>query len=179
MINIKHFNGNSWFTGYFQNEKERTYCINKILEINKEIINIDSTAENKTFKVHKLENLNSRMKKGKQSHNHTNQETATTQTPKLQNNKTGKQSNSSLNTRETTVQILDIPTEFTTNRIKDAIKGYGKISHICTNTNNKRNTKTATVTFEELKIDLEHTWAIPMGENMARLAPYTNWEETI
>jgi hypothetical protein len=179
LINIEHFNGNSWFTGYFQNEKERTYCIRKMSEINKEIINIDSTAVNKTFKVHKLEDLNPKVQKGKQSYNHRSQETATTNTLKSQNNKSGKQSNFCSSTRETTVQILDIPTDFTTNRIKGTIKGYSKISHIRTNTNNRKSTKTATVTFEELKIDLDRTWAIPMGENMARLAWYTNWEETI
>jgi hypothetical protein len=180
LVNIEHFNGNSWFTGYFQNEKERSHCISKVTEINREVINIDPSAENQTFKVHKLEDISPRMQKGKQPFNYKGKENTTTPTSELQNNNNrAKQSKLNTGTRETTIQILDIPVDFSTNRIKGAVKSYGKISHIRTNTNKRRNSKTATITFEEIKIDLERTWAIPMGENMARIAIYTNWEETI
>ena len=56
-INIEHRNGNSWFTGYFPNKEKRTHCINKIEEINKEITNLDATAMSRTFKIHKLEEI--------------------------------------------------------------------------------------------------------------------------
>lgn len=179
LINIEHFNGNSWFTGYFQNEKERSFCIDKMIEINKEIINIDASATNKTFKVHKLENINPRTQKEKPTHSYNNQASATAHMSKTQNMNSAQQPKPIANTKETTVQILDIPADFTTNRIKGAIKRYGWISHMRINTDRRRNSKTATVTFKEITIDLNNTWAVPMGGNMARIAPYANWKETV
>jgi RNA recognition motif-containing protein len=149
LINIEHKNGNSWFTGYFKKESERTYCVNKLEEVNKEITNLDETAKDRTFKIIKLEELRTKDKK-----------------PRLETNKS-----------ETTVQILDIPADFTTSRIKGAIKSYGTVIEIQMHSGKRTSLKSATVTFDNLKIDLDQTWAIPMGEIMARIAPAYAEEE--
>jgi hypothetical protein len=152
LINIEHINGNSWFTGYFENEKERTYCISKVKEVNKEILNLDASSEGNTIRIIQLEEI--------QPRNWNRKEKAET------------------NKGETTVQILDIPEDFTTSRIKGAIKSYGTITKIQTQPGRRNQFKTATVKFTDLKIDLDYTWAIPMGDTMARIAPAQACEET-
>ena len=77
-----------------------------------------------------------------------------------------------------TVKLTDIPNEFSPTRIKGAIKKYGKIEELKLIKGNN-NFKSATVIFNEIKIDLEETWAIPMGENIARITPAENWENTL
>jgi hypothetical protein len=78
----------------------------------------------------------------------------------------------------TTVRITDIPTDFSTPRIKGAIQKYGKITDLKIAEGNN-NFKTATVSFVKLKIDLKNTWAIPMGDTMARITPQDDWENTL
>jgi hypothetical protein len=73
---------------------------------------------------------------------------------------------------KTKVQILDISEEFTINRIKGAIKQYGNIQSFQVNKETNSNLKSVTVIFDPININLEETWAIPMGRIMARIAPY-------
>ena len=101
LINIEHRNGNSWFTGYFKKEEKRAYCISKIKEINKEIVNLDTTSEDNTFKVYKLEEISPRVQAKKKP-----------------------------SEEETTIQILDISEEFTPSRIKGALRRYRTITEI-------------------------------------------------
>jgi len=159
-INIEHINGNSWFTGFFNTEEDRTLCINKTEEVNKEIINIDSTSEKRTFKIIKLEDI---LPKNYNSSKHTN---------KKQVNE-----HASQNSQETSVQILDIPEDFSTSRIKGAVRNYGSITKIQIQSNRHNRPKTAIITFSSIKIDLDRTWAIPMGNIMARIAPSQAEEE--
>ena len=35
------------------------------------------------------------------------------------------------------------------------------------------------ITFSEIRLNLENTWAIPMGDTMARIAPANEWESTL
>ena len=148
LINIEHRNGNSWFTGYFDKKEERDYCFQKLEEINKEVINIDTTVQNLTFNIHKIDEV-------------------TTKT-------IGKRKEI---TKDITIQILDIPEDFTKNRIQGALKNYGTIKEIHTHPGKRNNTKSATVSFSNFKLDLDQTWAIPMGQVMARIAPIQANEE--
>lgn len=179
LINIEHRNGNSWFTGYFKKEEERTYCIRKMEEINKEIINLDASATSKTFKVHKLDTPRAKAQPGTNTMD---------QSSKIKKNQMHDPKDSRINKDQTTpsnhseelkVQIFDIPIDFTTDRIKGAIRRYGLVSQIRTKIDKRKKLKSATVTFSELKIDLNKTWAIPMGENMARITPHQYWGETL
>jgi RNA recognition motif-containing protein len=146
LISIEHKNGNSWFTGYFEKEEERDYCIQKLEEINREIISQDKTAQ--TFAIHKIgEATKKTSSKGKET------------------------------VKETVIQILDIPEDFTKNRIQGALKNYGTINKIHTYPGKRNNTKSATVSFNNCKLDLDQTWAIPMGQTMARIAPIQANEE--
>ena len=178
LINIEHQNGNSWFTGYFKREEERTYCIHKIEEINKEMVNLDASTINKTFKVHKLDTART---KTQLQTNITGQVFKNkSKKPEPKNSwKENNQATSSKYTEESKVQIFDIPIDFSTDRIKGAIKRYGLVNQIRVKMDRKKNLKSATVTFSELKIDLNKTWAIPMGENMARITQYQYWGETL
>jgi RNA recognition motif-containing protein len=146
LINIEHRNGNSWFTGYFEKEEDRDYCVQKLEEINKEIISQDKTAQ--TFNIHKLDETTTKTSSKRK-------ETA----------------------KETVIQILDIPEDFTKNRIQGALKNYGTIKKIHTYPGKRNNTKSATVSFSNFKLDLNQTWAIPMGQAMARIAPIQANEE--
>jgi hypothetical protein len=148
LINIEHRNGNSWFTGYFENEEERTHCIKKIEEVNKEIINLDASSVEKTFRIIKLEDIQI-------------QKRAKNEIKRVERT----------DNREVTIQILDIPENFTTNRIKGALKSYGMVTDIYTQPMKRSALKSAKVTFTNFKIDLDQTWAIPMGSTMARIAP--------
>jgi len=179
LINIEYQNSNSWFMGYFKKEEERTYCIHKMEEINKEIINLDASATSKTFKVHKLDTPRAKA----QSRTNTMDQSSKIKKNQMHDSKDGRtyrdQTTPSNYIEELKVQIFDIPIDFITDRIKGAIKRYGFVSQIRTKMNKRKKLKSATVTFSELKIDLNKTWAIPMGENMARITPYQYWGETL
>lgn len=73
----------------------------------------------------------------------------------------------------TKIQILDIPNDFSTSRIKGAIKKYGSINTLEIK-QGKNQQKSATVVFNSIKIDLNNIWSIPMGNIMARIAPFEN-----
>jgi hypothetical protein len=79
---------------------------------------------------------------------------------------------------QTSIRVTDIPNEFSTSRIRGAIQKYGKIQRI-TIIKGNNNFKSAIVTLDETKLDLEETWAIPMGEVMARITPAEDWENTL
>jgi len=145
LINVEHINGNSWFTGYFKNEQERSICLT---EINK-------TSTSTGIKATKLECTHERhiiktstqTQKGKNVVHTMNQDTQATQ-----------------------VKILDIPTEFTRNRVLGALKRYGQIKSLSIKIEEKEK-RSAIVTFDNIKLDLENTWSIPMGDVMARIIP--------
>ena len=76
------------------------------------------------------------------------------------------------------IRVTDIPNEFSTSRIRGVIQKYGKIQRITVIKGNN-NFKSAVVTLDETKLDLEKIWAIPMGEVMARITPAEDWENTL
>jgi hypothetical protein len=76
------------------------------------------------------------------------------------------------------VRVTDIPIDFSTQRIKGAIQKYGKITDLKI-TKGNNNFKTATISFDKLKLDLKNTWAIPMGDIMARITLLDDWENTL
>jgi RNA recognition motif-containing protein len=125
--------------------------MNKIKEVNEEILSLDTSAENNTIRIMQLEDIQ----------------------PKNQN----KREEIETHKEEATIQILDIPEDFTTSRIKGALKSYGTIIKIQTQPGKRNTFKTAVVKFADLKIDLDNTWAIPMGDTMARIAPAQVGEE--
>jgi hypothetical protein len=57
-INIEHINGNEWFTGYFEKEKDRELCINKLSKRN----NNNNKPFNEELKIIRLEELMSSKK---------------------------------------------------------------------------------------------------------------------
>ena len=70
-------------------------------------------------------------------------------------------------------RIQDIPKDFSTNRVKGALKPYGKVIEINTIFNkNPKQDKEMQVTIEKTKnsIDLNELWSIPIGSIMARVA---------
>jgi RNA recognition motif-containing protein len=79
---------------------------------------------------------------------------------------------------QTAFRITDIPIDFSLSNLRKSIQRYGKITKLNIAEGNK-NFKSATVTFSEMKLDLENTWAIPLGEVMARITPLDNWEDTL
>jgi hypothetical protein len=73
-----------------------------------------------------------------------------------------------------TYQITDIPNDYTSNRIKGALKPFGKITDFKTiETKLKTKEKTIQVTIEPLPYskDISNRWSIPLGSIMARIAP--------
>jgi hypothetical protein len=73
-----------------------------------------------------------------------------------------------------TYQITDIPPEYSNNRIKGALKPYGKITELKTiKPKNSMREKTVQVTIEPLPYskDISGRWSIPLGSIMARIAP--------
>ena len=136
LINIEHINGNSWFTGYFKNEQERLVCLT---EINK-------TSSNTGIKVLKLDEISKRnnnkaniqTSKGKNVLNHDKIYTMTQDTQVIQ------------------VKILDIPPEFTHNRVLGALRKYGQIKSLSI-TKEEKGKRTANVFFNNIKLDLENT----------------------
>jgi hypothetical protein len=82
------------------------------------------------------------------------------------------------NNNTTQTIILDIPTDFSIPRIKGALKIYGHISNLQI-TEGNNNFKSATVTFNSLQLNLNETWAIPMGTGMARILPLQNHKEIL
>jgi hypothetical protein len=78
----------------------------------------------------------------------------------------------------TVVRVTDIPIDFSTQRIRGAIQKYGKITDLKI-TEGNNNFKTATISFDKSKLDLKNTWAIPMGDIMARITSPDDWENTL
>ena len=78
----------------------------------------------------------------------------------------------------TTIKLVDIPKDFSSSRVKGAIQKYGEVIELKF-TEGNNHFKSATVTFNQLKLDLENTWAIPMGDVMARLTPIENCESIL
>jgi hypothetical protein len=74
------------------------------------------------------------------------------------------------NTTHLKLTILDIPTDFPSNRIKGALKCYGKIIDFKTSKHTTF-TKKAIVKIEKLSNskNLTNVWGIPMGDIMARI----------
>jgi hypothetical protein len=147
LINIEHINGNSWFTGYFQKKQERSQCLSTI---------------NKTSTITGINiiELNEIPKK-------TNIKT----TQQTQENRYSEKSDTKpkhQNMSKTKVKILDIPQEFSYNRVMGTLKRYGHIDSLTIN-NDKKENKSAIVTFNNISLNLEDTWSIPMGDVMARI----------
>src|SRR5438552_17753298 len=71
--------------------------------------------------------------------------------------------------------LTDIPLNCDRNKIKGALKPYGKILDL--QINQKRKWKSASVTIQKTKYshNLENRWAIPLGNNMARIVPKENF----
>jgi RNA recognition motif-containing protein len=76
----------------------------------------------------------------------------------------------SLSNSKIKVKVLDIPVDFSYNRIKGALKRYGQISMLKINKEEKEK-KSADILFNNITLDLENTWSIPMGEDMVRILP--------
>src|SRR3954469_20837912 len=72
--------------------------------------------------------------------------------------------------QKTEFMIFDIPSEFSHNRVREAIKGYGQIKSLTVNKDTS-NRKTAKVTFNNTKFDLDNTWSILINEIMTRIIP--------
>jgi hypothetical protein len=83
---------------------------------------------------------------------------------------------SSESDKQIQVQIIDIPSDFSSNRIKGALKHYGKIENIRLSTNKVKGNKSALVYLRPNKNskNLNNTWSIPMGNTMARVAINNN-----
>ena len=103
---------------------------------------------------------------------------------KVQDNQTSEaeskelQSNSYRRHKTTQVIILDIPLEFSRDRIQRSLKKYGQISNLQIE-NGNNSFKTVHVTFNPTKLDLNKTWAIPMDNTIARILPYDNFNSTL
>ena len=76
--------------------------------------------------------------------------------------------------------IKDIPLDFSTNRVKGALKHFGNISNIKT-INKSKNGKSIQVTIEPTlqSKDITNRWSIPLGSTMARIAPLEHAELTL
>ena len=74
------------------------------------------------------------------------------------------------------VQIIDIPLDFTANRVKGALKHYGEIEDIKLSNNKTKGNKSALVYLRPNKCSksLHNVWSIPMGRIMARIAINNN-----
>lgn len=150
LISIEHINGNSWFTGYFKNEQERSACL---IEINK-------TSSNTGIKALKIDETSKR-----------NNNKANIQTSKGKNTLKHDEIYTKIQDAQVIqVKILDIPPEFTHNRVLGALKKYGQIKSLSI-TKEEKGKRTASVFFNNIKLDLENTWSIPMGDVMARIFP--------
>ena len=75
--------------------------------------------------------------------------------------------------------IKDIPTDFSTNRIKGALRHFGNIYNAKT-INKTNNGKSVQVTIEPSlhSKDITNRWSIPLGSTMARIAPLEHAELT-
>jgi len=169
LINVEYINGNGWFTGYFDKEEERDHCI-------KEINKLNDISPTKSFNIIKLESLTNSSQPIRSSNNKAY--TSSQYKGTTNNQKEGPNTKTNHLGNEQTVQILDIPADFSTNRIKGALKNYGTIKQIYTQTGKQMYLKTATATFSNCKLDLKQVWAIPMGDTMARIVPLQDCEET-
>jgi hypothetical protein len=129
-INIEHINGNGWFTGYFEKEKDRELCIG---ELNREHNNIEKSFTG-NLKIIRLEELTPSRK-----HIKTVQRTSSDlikNNSQVKNKGRGKETITDKSNAyspgpynsEVTIKILDIPCNFATHRVKGAIKGYGTIT---------------------------------------------------
>jgi hypothetical protein len=70
------------------------------------------------------------------------------------------------------LQIIDIPLDFSPNRVKGALKRYGRINNVKLSINRLKKNKTAIVhlcPYPNSK-NLDNVWSIPMGNIMARIA---------
>lgn len=74
--------------------------------------------------------------------------------------------------------LLDIPSNFTAGRVKGALKHYGQVNNLTWGPRNN-NFKSAIFNISNTKTDIKEKWAIPLGDKMARLTPYSEYENTL
>jgi hypothetical protein len=149
LINVEHISGNSWFTGYFKNDQERLACLTAI----------NKSSSSTRIKATKLDIIPKKTNKKKD-----------VQIQKGKNVIRHETQTAYQDIQMSQVKILDIPLEFSYNRILGALKRYRWIRSSLI-IKEEKGTKSVVVTFENIKIDLESTWSIPMGDIMARILP--------
>jgi hypothetical protein len=152
LISIEHINGNSWFTGFFSKEHERSSCLAAINKGSSDTgVRAAKLEESVKPSTHK-KNMQTDTKKQQQFAEVQENQPLSLSNPKIK------------------VKVLDIPVDFSYNRIKGALKRYGQISMLKINKEEKGK-KSADILFNNITLDLENTWSIPMGEDMVRILP--------
>jgi hypothetical protein len=196
LIQTTFSNGNGWYTIYFKFEFDMDSCLNKINKKDEDfrfitINNPDNNPKlntNKEIKpLHPIQpkSIKSDLK-GKNREdltdrpNNIHYTSPTESQDKQEENDKNEELdfNNPEEYKNIQVVILDIPTDFSYNRIKGSIQRYGQISNIRLE-NGNYNFKTVHVTFNSINLNLNKTWAIPMGDTMARILPLSNYIDTL
>lgn len=139
------YKNENWITIYFKNSDDLNHCIK------------ETSGENKQFAMTVLPTKTKR-EEGENSKCPQKNRTVTNMDNKTQQ----------------TYRIQDIPKEYSINRIKGALKPYGKVVNINTITNaQQKQEKEIQVTLikNTQSKDIENLWSIPIGPIMARVAP--------
>ena len=137
--------GNIWIVAYFLSQKELNGCIDKINSQNNN-------------KANMIALNNTKLKENK------TKETLKRNTYNITKH---------LNPIQT-YRITDIPKEYSSDRIRGALKPFGKIiklETIQTKTNTREKTVQVTIEPSTYSKDITNRWAIPLGSIMARIVP--------
>ena len=155
LITHSFLQSNSWLTISFHNQENLDHCIETINKLeNSDIRLIDLTKKKKkeqpTIKNNQPQENNGKEKAEKSNHQQVRSYTLT-----------------------------DIPVEFDNKRIKGALRPFGKIQEL--QIDQKRKWKSATFTIQQQtqSYSLENRWSIPLGNDMARIAPKENFLQTL
>jgi len=137
--------GNTWIVAYFLSQKELNDCIDKI-----------NNQNNNKVKMIALNNTKLKENKTKETFKR-NTYNITKHLNPIQ-----------------TYRITDIPKEYSSDRIRGALKPFGKIiklETIQTKTNTREKTVQVTIESSTYSKDITNRWTIPLGSIMARIVP--------
>ena len=150
-------NGNSWLTISFRNQTDLNFCteaINAFENNNIKLISLPGEKSNKQYSSETKHIYKKDSDKEEESFRPTSQQ-------------------------EHNYILTDIPVDFDNMRIKGALKPFGKVSNF--QTNQKGKWKSASFTIHQTKYShkIENKWAIPLGNNMARIAPSESFPQIL
>ena len=156
-IQQEHLNGKGWLIIYFSNQSDMTTCIEQMTIMKPRIL---------LEKIEQEGNKNPLTK-----YNQHKKPNEFNMSEKYQKHPSTLQ-NDNIFDEKLQLQIIDIPSDFTFNRIKGALKYFGRTDNIKLSTNKVKKNKSALVDLYQNRDSksLDNVWSLPMGNVMARVA---------